>query len=65
MNKKKEIFITCLFLLISILGVISALFTTTIFHCIILLLISLFALVCGFVIFKYGIEEPVVNEKKR
>ena len=57
--------ISSLYLLISLLGAISAYYTTTILHCVILVLLSLFALVCSFVIFKYGVEEPVVNEKKR
>lgn len=58
-KRKKDILITCLFLLVSLFGAISSFFSTTTPQCVILIVMALIAFVCGMVIYKYGTEEPV------
>ena len=53
-KRRKEIIITCMFILVSLLGGISSFFSTTILQGMILVLVSLFSLACGIGIYKYG-----------
>jgi len=58
-KRRKDLRIFRMYLAVGILGVVGACFSETIPQCIILVVVSLFTIVCGFVIKKEGTEDSV------
>ena len=58
-KRKKDLRIFRMYLAVGIFGLVGAVFSDTIPQCIILVVVSVFTIVCGFVIKKEGTEDPV------
>ena len=58
-KRRKDMCIFCMYMVVGALGIVGACYSDTIPQCIILLLVSLFTIVCGIIIKKQGTEDPV------
>lgn len=63
-KRKKDLWIFRMYLAVGIFGLVGAVFSETIPQCIILLVVSVFTIVCGFVIKKQGTEDSLSEQNR-